>query len=654
MWKQGKRWIVTPPILLLSLALIASTVITAFYNRYVCIAQAAVVLGLLTFTAIRLGYLHRDVGQYLKQMAGRLSNVGQDALEEFPIPAVAVSASNEVLYYNRRFAEQVIGGDNIIGYPVAHLMGNTDKAWRGRTAIEVHYRSQYYTVFVRKTPAGEPAYILFFADHTTLTEIADEYRASRPIVMMLYIDNLEEVMQNARESERARLSGQVENLLEDWMAEVGGILRKFDNDRFMAVMEYRYLQRAIDTKFNVLDKVRAIETAERIPLTMSIGVSRANTLKACEDSARQALEMALGRGGDQVALKTKDGYEFFGGISKGVEKRNKVRTRVMAAAIGEAIAESDQVLVMGHRFSDLDAIGAAIGMAALARGLGKPAYVVVDREKSLAKELIDSYQQNGHPYVFLSPERAMSAVTPDTLLIITDTYVATMLESQELYDMVKTVVVIDHHRKMVGHIERALLVYHEPYASSASEMVAEMIPYLNSKAITRAEAEALLSGIMLDTRHFVMKVGVRTFEAAAALRRFGADTVRVKRLFAGSMAMYQTKAEMIAGAEIYKNTAISCHDKGGTDLRIAAAQAADELLSVQNVQASFTMFTERGDVNMSARSLGDFNVQLVMEELGGGGHLMMAGAQLKNTDVETAKAKLMVAIDHYLENKENV
>ncbi len=653
MWKNAKRWVVTPPIFLLSLALTLSTVITAFYNKYVCIAQAAVVLALLIFTAVRLGRLHRDVNGYLHHMVAKLSAVGRDALEEFPLPAIAVSSSDEILYYNCRFAEQVIKNENLIGDAVSTLIGDAGN-WRERTALDVSCYGGHYTVFVRKITGGEPAYILFFADHTNLTEIATEYRASRPVVMMLYIDNLEEVLQNARESERGRLSGQVETLLEDWMAEAGGILRKFDNDRFMAIIEYRSLQTAISTKFDILDKVRTIETAERIPLTLSIGVSRANTLKECEQSARQALEMALGRGGDQAALKTKDGYEFFGGVSKGVEKRNKVRTRVMAAAIGEAIAESDQVLVMGHRFSDLDALGAAIGMAALARGLGKPAYVVVDRDKSLAKELIDSYQQNGHPYAFISPQRALSAVTPDTLLIITDTYVAGMLESQELYERVKNTVVIDHHRKMVGHIERALLVYHEPYASSASEMVAEMIPYLNNKAITRAEAEALLSGIMLDTRHFVMKVGVRTFEAAASLRRFGADTVKVKRLFAGSMEMYQTKAEMIAEAEIYQNTAISCYEGDGSELRIAAAQAADELLSVQNVQASFAMFSENGCVNMSARSLGDFNVQLVMEELGGGGHLMMAGAQLKDTDIETAKARLIEAIDHYLQAKENV
>jgi len=266
----------------------------------------------------------------------------------------------------------------------------------------------------------------------------------------------------------------------------------------------------------------------------------------------------------------------------------------------------------------------------------------------VAKELIDSYAQL-HPDAFIAPDKALSLVNENTLLIITDTFRHEMLESAELYQRAKSVIVIDHHRKMVGHINRALLVYHEPYASSASEMVTEMIPYLDNKAITRYEAEALLAGIMLDTRSFVMKVGVRTFEAAATLRRFGADTVKVKRLFAGSMDMYQTKAEIVSKAEMYRQTAISCYAESGKELRVASAQAADELLSVQDVRASFTMFTENGEVYISARSLGDFNVQLVMEELGGGGHYMMAGAQLKDTTLEQAKARVMEAVDHYLD-----
>ena len=649
MWKKGKTWALILPMALSAILLTGAVALIAWFNWYIGVALAVPTVVLIVYTGVRIAQLDHDVRRYVGRTVSELTEDDPTALNRFPIAALAVSADGEMLYANRLFTEQVSDNPALIGNPLSTLLsGITPDSWRDTAFLDVQYGTKQYSVFIRKNTTGEPAYILFFVDDTDFKEIAAEYRASRPAVMMLYIDNMDEVLQNARESERARLSGLVENLLEDWLADAGGILRKFDDDRFLAMIEHRHLQQAIDTKFAIMDQVRAINTADNMRLTMSIGIGVGETMRDCELSARQALEMALGRGGDQVAIKVENEYHFFGGVSAGVEKHNKVRSRVMAAAIGDAIAECDRVLVMGHRFSDLDALGSAIGMAALARGLGKPAYVVVDRDKSVAKELIDSYSQ-AHPDAFIAPDKALALVNPNTLLIITDTFRCEMLESAELYQRAKSVVVIDHHRKMVGHINRALLVYHEPYASSASEMVTEMIPYLNNKAITRIEAEALLAGIMLDTRSFVVKVGVRTFEAAAALRRFGADTIKVKKLFAGSMDMYQTKAEIVAKAEMYRQTAISCHDAGGSELRVASAQAADELLSVQDVRASFTMFTENGEVYVSARSLGDFNVQLVMEELGGGGHLMMAGAQLKDTTLEQAKARVMEAIDHYLD-----
>ena len=649
MWKKGKTWALVLPMALSTILLTGAVALIAWFNWYIGVALAVPTVVLIVYTGVRIAQLDHDVRRYVQRTVTELTEDDPSAINRFPLAALAVSADGEVLYANRLFNEQVSNDPALIGNPFSALFeGVTPEVWQNTDLLDMQYKDKQYTVFIRKNTTGEPAYILFFVDDTDFKEIAAEYRASRPAALMLYIDNMDEVLQNARESERARLSGLVENLLEDWLADAGGILRKFDDDRFLAVMEHRHLQRAIDVKFSIMEQVRAIHTGDNMKLTMSIGVGVGDTFRDCELSARQALEMALGRGGDQVAIKVENEYHFFGGVSTGVEKHNKVRSRVMAAAIRDAIGECERVLVMGHRFSDLDSLGSAIGMAALARGLGKPAYVVVDSNKSVAKELIDSYGQT-HPDAFIEPEKALSLVTPNTLLIITDTFRCEMLESAELYQRAKAVVVIDHHRKMVGHINRALLVYHEPYASSAAEMVTEMIPYLNNKSISRAEAEALLAGIMLDTRSFVMKVGVRTFEAAAALRRFGADTIKVKRLFAGSMEMYQTKAEIVSKAEMYRQTAISCYGAGGTELRVASAQAADELLSVQDVRASFTMFAENDEVYVSARSLGDFNVQLVMEELGGGGHYMMAGAQLKDTTLEHAKNRVMEAIDHYLD-----
>ena len=653
MWKKNRMWIITPALTAGMIALMAMSAAAWVWDWRIGVAETLVSVGIIAYTLVRLGLLRRDVNRYIRQTVASLSAYDREAIASFPLPTLAVSGTNEILYYNKLFLEQVSGNASIIGSSVSVFLGGmVGDAWQRKTSLEVSYRSSQFTVYVRPTGVASPAYLLFFVENTELKRIAKQYRESRPVAMILYIDNLDEVMQNARESERARLSDEVEDLLEDWMLMVGGILRRYDDDRFLAVMEQQYLEEAVEKKFDILDKVRHIETADHVPLTLSIGVSGGETMRECEQSARQALEMALGRGGDQVAMKVGGGYRFFGGVSNGVEKYNKVRTRVMAAAISEVINDSDKVLVMGHRFSDLDSIGSCIGMVALAKGMGKPAFAVTDTGKSMAKELINRYSSEKEP-IFITPDEAMTMVTENTVLIITDTHSTAMVESVPLYELCRTVVVIDHHRKMVDHIENAILFYHEPFASSASEMVAEMVPYLNrNKAVSRSEAEALLAGIMLDTRQFVMRVSVRTFEAAAALRQLGADTVRVKRLFAGSLDMYRVKSEIVAAAEAYRKTAIAPYRGSGADLRIAAAQAADELLSVQNVLATFTLFEENHAVNISARSFGDCNVQLIMEDLGGGGHLMMAGAQMKEVSMDEAVERLKKAIDRYWTSRE--
>ena len=510
-----------------------------------------------------------------------------------------------------------------------------------------------YTVYTSTVRVRDTAlYVLYYVDNTHLKEIAEEYALSRPAVMMVYIDNVEEVMQDIRDSERAQITGRVETILEDWVGATSGILRKYGSDRFMVLLEERHLEQMVAGRFDILDRVRSIQTSERISVTLSIGVGQGETLRESEAMARQAIEMALGRGGDQAAVKTKNGFDFYGGVSKGVEKRTKVRTRVVASALQELIEGSENVLVMGHRFSDLDCLGSAVAMAAAARSLGRPAYVVTQRDKTLARELLDRYDQAGRGDLFIEPDDGLPLVNRRTLLIITDTHNPDMLEWPPLYQRASTVVVIDHHRKMVNHIENAVIFYHEPYSSSASEMVAELVQYMGAHCISRLEAEALLAGIMLDTRSFVMKAGVRTFEAAAYLRRQGADTVEVKRMFSESAATYRKKADIVSRAEIYRRTAIAYDEDGGTEVRIAAAQAADELLSIKGVDAAFTLFIENGGVNVSARSLGDFNVQLVMEAIGGGGHLTMAGAYLRDTGMEEARRLLVSAIDAHIQTRE--
>ena len=652
--KNKRFWSLSPIILLLTLALAAAVMVSFFYNRILFYVELVLFAAVLIVIGWRLRRMKKDIGRYLRRIAGSLNQSEQDALSAFPLPVMVSAVNGEIIWYNDLFRHQVLDGNELFGESVGVPTGGaTMGELQKKKFIDVSYAGRRYTVYISPVRVREATlYVLYYVDDTQLKEIAEEYALSRPAVMMVYIDNIEELMQNIRDSERAQLSGRVETLLEDWISITSGILRKFGTDHFMVVVEQRHLQKIIEGRFDILDRVRTIQTGDHMSVTLSIGVGQGDTLRDSEAMAKQAIEMALGRGGDQAAVKTKNGFDFYGGVSKGVEKRTKVRTRVVASALQELITGSDNVLVMGHRFSDLDCLGSAVALAAAARNHGRPAYVVTQRSKTLARELIERYEEAGRGDIFIEPDEAMPLLTRRSLVIITDTHNPKMLEWNPLYENAQTVVVIDHHRKMVDYIDNAVIFYHEPYSSSASEMVAELVQYLGSGALSRLEAEALLAGIMLDTRSFVMKAGVRTFEAAAYLRKLGADTVEVKRMFSGSMEMYRKKTAIIARAELYKNTAIACDQEGGPEVRIAASQAADELLSIKGVDASFTLFDDNGSIHISARSLGDFNVQLVMEAIGGGGHLTMAGALLKDTGMDQAKRRLVQAIDAHLEERE--
>ena len=355
--------------------------------------------------------------------------------------------------------------------------------------------------------------------------------------------------------------------------------------------------------------------------------------------------MALGRGGDQAAIKKNDSYKFFGGVSKGVEKRDKVKTRVIAATLTNHIDNSSNVIIMGHRFSDLDSVGSCIGMwSAVVKGLNKNAYILINRQQTLAKSLVASFEKAGFDSIFKTEDEALDLLDEHSLLIIVDTHNPNFVESKEVYERCDRVVVIDHHRMMVNHIDKALVFFHEPYASSASEMTAELVQYLGHNSLSRLESEALLSGIMLDTKNFVLRTGVRTFEAAAYLKSNGADTVEVKRLFSNSIDTYKVKYKLVSEAEIFNYCAIASADEDIPDIRIASAQAADELLGIENVKASFVIYKTGKTVNISARSLGDMNVQVIMEQLGGGGHQMMAACQLENTGIAEARERLVEII----------
>ncbi|MEG1869722.1 MAG: DHH family phosphoesterase, partial [Oscillospiraceae bacterium] len=517
---------------------------------------------------------------------------------------------------------------------------------------QIEYGNKYFSVYPVKSPytGNQDTTLFYFIDDNKLKSIAKEYFRSRPGVISILVDNYAELLENARESERTQLVGELEYLIENFARENHAFYRKLEKDSFILIMEQRYLQQVLDNRFPLLDAVRKINPDNRMPATLSVGVGcEATSLKEAEMMSEQALDMALGRGGDQAAIKTKNGYDFYGGVSKGVEKRTKVRTRIIATAMEELILGSSNVLLMGHRFADLDSLGSAIGLQAAISKMGKKAHVVIDSGRNLAKPLYNRFIANGKGDIFVSPVDAVNMVTESTLLIILDTHSPHFVESPEVYNLVQTVIVVDHHRKMVDYISRAVIFYHEPHASSACEMVTELVQYLGSnKRLSNIEAEALLSGIMLDTKNFVLRAGVRTFEAAAYLRRLGADTVEVRKLFSSSMESYQERSLIVSSAKIYNGCAIAISESKSANIKIITAQAADELMGICDVRASFVLFREdENTIAVSARSMGEMNVQVIIERLGGGGHLTMAGTQLKNTTMEQVHKQLLDAIDHY-------
>lgn len=633
--------------LCMSLMTLATGQVALFY------AELALTLAVTAFAIYRYRTIQNDVYHVVDKTLKRLNIVNSESAASVPIPLVVIREKGEIIWYNELFAAAVLEGQNLFGTEFEELFPAVDiNLVCTPGGANISYGRHCFTAYgMRIDDKNGTLVAMQWVENTELKALAQEYYESRQSVLLITIDNYDELTQTLKESEKVQLAGEVDHIIENFLAPTGAILTRSGRDRFTAIMEERYLRGVIERRFDVLDRVRQITVGGRQPATLSIGVGRGGgSLRELEQLAKQALDMALGRGGDQAAVKTPGGYEFFGGISKGVEKRTKVKTRIMAAALGELIETSDNCIIMGHRFSDLDSFGASVGLLKSIRSMGKPAIIAIDREKNLVQGLMNSLLASGYEDAFVSPDEALLMAGKKTLLIIADTHLPSMLESAEIYKACKTVAVIDHHRKMVGHIDNAVIFYHEPYASSASEMVTELVQYFNIDAkLGRLEAEALLAGIMLDTKNFILKTGVRTFEAAAYLRKLGADTVAVKRLFSSSMEAYQLKAKIVAGAKIYKHCAVAVSDSTVEEMRIVAPQAADELLSISGVNASFVLYQTPENVTISARSLGSINVQVIMEKMGGGGHLTMAGTYIIGATLKNAAELLLKNIDTYYE-----
>ena len=480
----------------------------------------------------------------------------------------------------------------------------------------------------------------------------DEYIRSRPVVSIILVDNYEELTKNLTEGAISALNAKLNNAITKWTENYHGLLRRMEKNRFLFVFEKKDLKHAVEDKFSILEDIHEITSPAGLAASISFGIGVDGvTFEEAYDFAALSIEMALSRGGDQAVVKDRLNFNFYGGRTREAEHRSKVRSRVTANSLMELIGQSSQVFIMGHRNADLDAVGAAMGIACLCRKKGKPFYIVLDLQNNMAEKLIEEIRQvPEYSHVFVSGQDAMLLCDNRSTLVVVDTNRPDQVEHRSLLEAIPKVCVVDHHRRAADYITPVDVNLHEPFASSAAELVTELLQYaVEKKDVLPIEAKSLMAGIFLDTKSFNVRTGERTFEAAAYLRHAGADTVEVKKLLQNDFQDTMSKYQIIKAARLYRQElAIAALNTGTT--RTLAAQAADELLNISGITASFVLYPDGDKIIVSARSIGDANVQMILEPLGGGGNTATAGAQIKDSSVKEVLDKLVASIDQFYES----
>ncbi|MCI9512126.1 MAG: DHH family phosphoesterase, partial [Oscillibacter sp.] len=601
--------------------------------------------------------------QYIDSVTGSVDTASKSTLIHSPLPIMVFRPdTGEVIWSNEDFLQLAGVREHLFEMRVEDAVPNCPVQWLlegkqecpERVAMNGRRFRVYGSLVRAKSRSGEQNLVAttYWVDVTESDALREAYTATRPVLALLMVDNYEDLMKACADTQRSGILAQIDEKLDQWAAGSDGILLKTERDRYLFLFEERHYDHFVEEKFSVLDTIRDIKAAEGVPPTLSIGIGKDGaTLSELLKNANLSLEMALSRGGDQAVVRGKVDFAFYGGRAKATEKRTKVKSRVMANALSELMADAGQIYVMGHSYADMDAVGAAVGICCAARKRGKQAQIVMDLEHNASEALLERVRSMPeYADTFISGGEAFLKMQPGALLVVVDTNRPELVDSPQVLDACNRVAVIDHHRRAATYIENAAFSFHEPYASSASELVTELLQYLIEPAdLMRGEAEALLAGIVLDTKHFTLRTGGRTFEAAAFLRRAGADTADVQRLFQNDLNDMVSRYDIVRRAELYRgDIAVSVVPQEGVD-RVAAAQAADELLTLKGVKASFVLYRNGENVLMSARSLGEVNVQVVLEALGGGGNSTTAGGCVENGDILDVRTRLVAAIDAYFE-----
>ena len=661
---QIERYLRVPFFLLIPLVLFNGIIYVANLETGICYSILLVVYTLI----IVFIYIHNkpNIMSSLISFAFEQGQVQKELLKDLAIPYALIDFDGKILWANPLFYG-IIGTEKPGKRSVTQLFPDITRELfpqkSNMTEFGMKYEEGYYRVEMRRVVIHDilPEEVeveeedgliaMYLFDETELRQYIQENKDQKLVAGLVYIDNYEEALEGVEEVRRPLLTALVDRKVNKYMQNIDAIVKKIEKDKFLVVFQQKYLQQLQATKFALLDEVRSINIGNEIAVTLSIGLGvNAPTYIQAYDAARVAIDLALGRGGDQAVVKDGEQIYYYGGKSQGVEKNTRVKARVKAHALREVLETKDQVIIMGHKMPDVDSLGSAIGIYRLAATMNRRAHIVINEVTAAIRPVMNNFIGNNlYPEdLFIDSEQAMNLIDPNTALVVVDVNRPSYTECEELLNMTRSVVVIDHHRTMSDSIQNATLSYIEPYASSACEMVAEILQYIIDKPKLRPiEADAMYSGILVDTDTFVTKTGVRTFEAASYLKRSGADVTRVRKMFRTDIDAYKQKVAGVRNAELFMDDyAIGILPSEGVDSpTVLAAQIANELLDIDGVKASFMLTQVKDTVYISARSIDEVNVQIIMERLGGGGHATVAGAQLHDCTVEEGKKQLQELLE---------
>lgn len=642
-------------------------VIISRYNLGISIVGAVILVYLIYYKVVTTYRSEEKWKEIVENLTLNIDAATQNILLELPFPLLIIKEDGEITWYNAYFKKMCSIDKNILSLKINELFEDFDidnirETAQTKGALTYSLDNTTFKIFANYVESihSQDIIMLYWLDITEYEKIKQNYLDEMPLVAYIQIDNYDEVIQASSDSYRPLINAVIDRKINSWANEINAFINKYETDKYLMVFEHKHLPFLEDKKFNILDIIRETQSGNKMPITLSIGVGMSNeklSFIESQNRSKSALDIALARGGDQAVVKADEKIAYYGGKSQAVEKRTKVKARVKAHGIKELIENSEKVYIMGHENGDIDSLGAALGIYRCSRFLEKEAYIIINKVNPSLSILYDALmndKESNYKDVLINSETANKNIDNNTLVIVVDVHRQSIVEDSQLVEMAEKIIIIDHHRRGSDFIEDAVLTYLEPYASSTCELVSEIIEYMDEKIVLKEiEATALLAGIYMDTKNFSFKTGVRTFEAASFLKRKGADIVQCKAFLKDDKDVFIARTDAVKDAEIFKgNMAIATVTLISEKISLIVAQTADELLNFQGIQASFVIAQKEDKVIISGRSLGDINVQVILEKLGGGGHLSIAGAQLQGVSMEEAKQVLKNEITQYLEEGE--